>query len=92
MDNAPVSYEVIDDETLSVYELAIYTVLCKFANIHTGECFPNQEKIRKKAGCSIGRTNKAIKILEDKGYIQTKKKWKKKYYIIPFIRDKNWDK
>lgn len=87
-DFAIVYHEIIDDETLNTYDLAIYTVLCKFANLKTGECFPKQSKIAKKAGCSTGKVSESLKKLKEKGYINIRKKWKKNYYTINYIKNR----
>jgi len=86
---AMVDYRVIEDTSLTAYDLSVFTVLSRFADTDTGECYPKQETIAKLVGCSVGSVNKSIKKLENKGYIQTKRNWKMKNYIVNYIKDKN---
>jgi DNA-binding MarR family transcriptional regulator len=85
---AIIDHKIINDESLSAYDLAVYTVLCRYTNTDTGECYPNQETISEKAGCSISSVSRSIKILKEKGYIDTYMKWKKMYFIVKFIKER----
>lgn len=75
---------VIDDEELSKNALVVYVALCKFANVHTKECFPTYEKLCKTARMSNTPLSNALTELEQKGYIKRKRRPNKSvlYQII----------
>ena len=58
--------ELIDGEWasfLGVYALAVYNVLCRCANIHTGQAFPSYAYLAKKTGMSTRQAQRATQKL-----------------------------
>ncbi|WP_446697846.1 helix-turn-helix domain-containing protein [Acetomicrobium sp. S15 = DSM 107314] len=61
---------VMTDETISVYDMAIYAALCSFASTRGRTCYPSVKALMKRAGCSYRTVHRSLRTLEDKGYIQ----------------------
>ena len=62
-----VDYAVVMSGQLSVYELAVYLVLCAYADSLEGTCFPSYQTIAGKAGCSRRKAIDAVARLESLG-------------------------
>ena len=56
-----VDYAVVMSGQLSVYELAVYLVLCAYADSREGTCFPSYQTIAGKAGCSRRNTSNSCR-------------------------------
>lgn len=65
-----VDYAVVMSGQLSVYELAVYLVLCAYADSREGTCFPSYQTIARKAGCSRRKAIDAVARLESLGLIR----------------------
>ena len=65
-----VDYAVVMSGQLSVYELAVYLVLCAYADSREGTCFPSYQTIAGKAGCSRRKAIDAVARLESLGLIR----------------------
>ena len=65
-----VDYAVVMNGQLSVYELAVYLVLCAYADSREGTCFPSYQTIASKAGCSRRKAIDAVARLESPGLIR----------------------
>ncbi len=65
-----VDYAVVMSGQLSVYELAVYLVLCAYADSREGTCFPSYQTIASKAGCSRRKAIDAVARLESLGLIR----------------------
>ena len=59
-----VDYAVVMSGQLSVYELAVYLVLCAYADSREGTCFPSYQTIAGKAGCSRRKAIDAVARLD----------------------------
>jgi DNA-binding transcriptional ArsR family regulator len=68
-----VDNQVIDElyAKLGVSAVAVYTVLCRYANNKTGKCFPSQALIARRLDISIPTVRRAIRILVEHGLITT---------------------
>lgn len=61
-------------ELVGTHAVAVYSVLCRYANNDTQKCFPSMETIGIKAGIKSRKTvSKAIEILESFGIIEVEK-------------------
>ena len=65
-----VDYAVVMSGQLSVYELAVYLVLCAYTDSQEGTCFPSYQTIAGKAGCSRRKAIDAVARLESLGLIR----------------------
>lgn len=65
-----VDYAVVMSGQLSVYELAVYLILCAYADSREGTCFPSYQTIARKAGCSRRKAIDAVARLESLGLIR----------------------
>lgn len=72
-----VTKQVIDnDEVLEKpVDLAVYIVLCMYADNQTKSSHPRVETIAKKARCSERVARRSIKNLEEAGYIEVKPRY-----------------
>lgn len=72
-----VTKEVIDNEAKleKPVDLAVYVVLCMYADNHTKASHPKVETIAKKARCSERVARRSIKNLEESGYIEVKPRY-----------------
>lgn len=61
--------DLIDNLNLNVYEKMTYIVLARHANSES-VCFPSNQTIAKKVGCSINTVRKAVNALEEKQLIK----------------------
>lgn len=60
------------DETLSVYDKAVYCILCAYADKDSRSCFPSYQTIACKAGCSRRKAISVVAHLEELGLIEKK--------------------
>lgn len=65
-----VPHALIDDNVLLVGEKMTAVSLLSYRNYISGECFPSIEKIASRASCACARVRKALKKLEEMGYIK----------------------
>lgn len=63
---------VLMNETLSVYDKAIYCILCAYADKDSRSCFPSYQTIARKAGCSRRKVISVVAHLEGLGLIEKK--------------------
>ena len=61
---------VLMSEDLSVYDKAVYSILCSYANSTDRSCFPSYQTISKKAGCSRRKVIAVIANLERLGLVE----------------------
>ena len=66
---------MIDDHgaTLGAYGIAVYAVLCRFANNDTQEAYPSLATIARLIGCSKPTVIKSLKTLETEALISIEK-------------------
>ena len=69
--------DILDDENLSLHEVAVYIALKRFADNKTKVAFPSLATISKKARICKSSVQKAIAGLIDKGYIEKKARYDK---------------
>lgn len=69
--------DILDDETLSLHEVAVYIALKRFADNKTKTAFPSLATIAKKARICKSSVQKAIAGLIDKGYIDKRTRYDK---------------
>lgn len=67
-----VNKAVLMDETLSVYDKAVYCILCAYADEDSRSCFPSYQTIARKAGCSRRKAISVVAHLEGLGLIEKK--------------------
>jgi DNA-binding transcriptional regulator YhcF (GntR family) len=60
----------------------VYCVLKAHVNFNTGQSFPSQELIAKKAGITLRAVQRAIRELVKLGYIQKHKHWRRNIYTL----------
>jgi DNA-binding MarR family transcriptional regulator len=86
-----VTREVINDTSQLKHasDIAVYTVLCMYADNDTTESNPKIETIAKKARCSERTVKRALTRLKDAGYIEIVHRFNSKghrassqYYLI----------
>jgi len=65
-----VDHAVVMNGMLSVYELAVYVVLCAYADHQDATCFPSYQTIARRAGCSRRKAIDTIARLESLGLIR----------------------
>jgi predicted transcriptional regulator len=72
-----VTKEVIDNDSLLMkpVDLAVYVVLCMYADNRTKASNPKVETIAKKARCSERVARRSIRNLEEAGYIKVKPRY-----------------
>ena len=61
---------VLMSEDLSVYDKAVYSILCSYANSTDRSCFPSYQTIANKAGCSRRKVIAVIANLEKFGLVE----------------------
>lgn len=60
------------NESLSVYDKAVYCILCAYADKDSRSCFPSYQTIARKAGCSRRKAISVVAHLEELGLIEKK--------------------
>lgn len=60
---------LLDDEQVGHLEIAVYMGIARHANIETGKSFPSSETLAKYARCSRASVFKAVRRLEELGYL-----------------------
>lgn len=63
---------VLMNESLSVYDKAVYCILCAYADKDSRSCFPSYQTIARKAGCSRRKAISVVAHLEELGLIEKK--------------------
>jgi biotin operon repressor len=63
------SFQLLDDEQLSMSEIGVFMALVRHADIETGECYPAVETLAKYLRASKTTVRKAITTLEEAGYV-----------------------
>lgn len=63
---------VLMNESLSVYDKAVYCILCAYADKDSRSCFPSYQTIARKAGCSRRKAISVVAHLEEFGLIEKK--------------------
>lgn len=63
---------VLLDERLDLYDRALYTWLAHYAR-QDEDCYPGQERLHEKVGCSVRRLRDSTRKLEDAGYLSTQR-------------------
>lgn len=61
---------VLLNEALSVYDKAIYCILCSYASNTDKSCYPSYKTIARKAGCSRRKVISVISHLEELGLVE----------------------
>lgn len=92
---AIIDYKLIENTSLKSHDKAVYMVLCRFANLKTGECYPLRSTIAKLAGTSERQVTYSLQTLVKKKYITIKpwnKNKRKNVYIVHYFRDTNLKK
>lgn len=72
-----VTKEVVEDTSKLSHasDIAVYTALCFYANNDTKELNPKIKTVAEKARCSESTVKRALRNLEDAGYIEVKKRY-----------------
>lgn len=65
---------IVDDERTNKNDISVYTVLCRFRNNETNDCFPSLAKISKATGMGNKTIVQAIDRLVEFGYIGKEKR------------------
>ena len=83
--------QIIDDPTITLNELRVFTALCSFANIEDKSCYPSLNKIAERCAIKdLVNISRSIKKLVEKGYVEKEARHSKKagqqsnVYIIRF--------
>lgn len=63
---------VLMNESLSVYDKAVYCILCAYTDKDNRSCFPSYQTIARKAGCSRRKAISVVAHLEELGLIEKK--------------------
>lgn len=73
-----VTKAVIDEDNVlnSPTDIAVYTVLCMYADNDTTESNPKVKTIAKKARCSESSAHRALRNLRDAGYIEIRPRFR----------------
>lgn len=71
---------MIDHNDMEPKDLLIYTIIKKYMNNETKECFPSLSTISKDSGYSINTIRNSISLLLKEGYISIRKEGKKQIY------------
>lgn len=61
---------VLMNEGLSVYDKAVYCILCSYASNTDKSCYPSYKTIARKAGCSRRKVISVISHLEEMGFVE----------------------
>jgi DNA-binding MarR family transcriptional regulator len=75
----------IFNEDLDIYEVGIYTVLCRFANNDSSESFPSISRLQEMLKVSRPKVIKTLKSLTEKGIIHKKQGntgFSNRYYLM----------
>jgi len=75
----------IFEEKLDIYEIGVYSVLCRFANNDSSESFPSITRIQEMLKVSRPKIVKTLKSLTEKGIIHKKsgnKGYSNRYYLM----------
>lgn len=77
-------YEIIDRlMPLGHRPLKVYLVLCKYARINSGVCWPGYSRLKRECNINSGRDlRKAIQDLDDAGLIDTWLNGNKRHYQV----------
>jgi DNA-binding GntR family transcriptional regulator len=67
---------------LKPLNFTIYCVIKAHVNFNTGQSFPSQETIAKKAGVAVRAVQRAIRELVKLGYVQKRKHWRRNTYTL----------
>lgn len=82
----------LDDERLSIYDMAVYAALCRFASSDNDAAFPSVRQIAEKARCSERQAQRALRVLEAEGYIEIEaRKHASSIYYLTRTRHKKSD-
>lgn len=75
-----VTRDVVDDTSKLNHatDIAVYTVLCMYADNNTTESNPKIETIAEKARCSVRTVKRALERLKDAGYIEIRHRFNSK--------------
>ncbi|MGZ0710547.1 helix-turn-helix domain-containing protein (plasmid) [Coraliomargarita sp. W4R53] len=65
---------LLDDSSLTLHELMVYTVLLRFRDHKTGKCFPGMSTIADRARISRKSVERAISKLEARGMIRVQRR------------------
>lgn len=65
---------LVEDKTLIARDKAVYMSLCLFTNNDTKQAYPSIDTISQLVGCSRSSTVRALRALEDGGYIKREKR------------------
>src|SRR5699024_67729 len=83
-----------EDVPLKPVDIAVYSVLCMYADNDDASSYPSVETIANKSRCSIRTAQRSIRTLEDVGYIGIKNRFDRRgfkttnHYIIHGLPDK----
>ena len=66
--------EIMRNEDLTSSDKIVYVAICNLANNKTGICYAKQSTIAKNASVTVPTVRKAVKNLEEAGFISVEKK------------------
>ncbi|HVF12157.1 MAG TPA: helix-turn-helix domain-containing protein, partial [Actinomycetota bacterium] len=69
-DHVRVHLQLLEDPRLSPYEVSVWLAIAYHANLQTGSAFPAQKTIATLAKCSERQVRSALRVLEERGYIE----------------------
>lgn len=77
-----ISKDVIDKDTKlsKPVDIAVYAVLCMYADNDSKDSFPSIERIAEKSRCSTRTARRSLQTLKDAGYIDIKERRDKRGY------------
>jgi hypothetical protein len=64
----------LEDDKLDTYDKLTYVILCKFANLKSGQCYPSLNTLKNLVSCSKPRLIKSLKNLTEIGYIRKERR------------------
>jgi predicted transcriptional regulator len=62
--------DLLTDESLSIYDTAVYIALCSFTDLYDQKCFPLVCEIANRAKCGERQVRLSLKTLEERGLIR----------------------
>lgn len=72
-----VSKKLAADGEVKSSSKVVYMTLCSYMNTETNKCFPSRKAIRERARVSESTLSRALKELEELGYIEIQEVYKK---------------
>lgn len=83
-DHVRVHYQVLQDERLGAYDIAVYVGLVMHAETSTGKCWPSADTLASYINGGAKSVRRSIRVLQDTGYIRLERQAGKAnvYYVL----------